>query len=230
MRMALHEALLEATKLPHNMLNLLSLRKGSIIVDVEVKGTRTAVEAALSSIHSQISNEAPSILDAPKVLQMSLCKAVLSRADAPCKVTVIHSELLPSPNGTDEEALESTGSVLSEMLPALIVVGVLLLSTIVLIIMRRLTRSKTQHWEDPVTSLPTKDVDAGPEVVNTKSMYIEEFGEKPKNDEEISLAGSTATPTSSRHSQRSVDLEVASVGDQEGAVVSTNEDACPDLV
>merc|ERR1719440_960705 len=87
--------------------------------------------------------------------------------------------------------------------------------------------NKAQAWEGPITALPSKDVDAGPEVVvDADGICPDEFSEKLKNDEEASLAGSTATPASSHNSQ--VDLEIASVGG-DGAVISS-EDTSRDVV
>jgi hypothetical protein len=199
--------------------------------DVQVKGTRSVVEAALSSIRSQISSEGPT------VLQRSLCNAVLSDANAGCKVTVTLSELLSTQNGTDEEALESTES--NFYIIMVIVFATMSLSSILLFFMCHLTRfksrlNKAQTWEDPVIRLPTKDVDAGPEtVVDANNTFPKEISEKPKNDEEISLAGSTATPASSTP-DACRDLEAVSVGEGDavvsGIVSTTTEDMSPEIV
>jgi len=222
MRVALHEALLETTKLSHDALHLLSLRKGSIIVDVEVRGTRAVVEEGLA-IRSQISKEVNADL------QNSLCRAVLSDASASCQVTVMHSELMPATRGTDDEALESSGSALPFIIAVVASGGVVAVSIVMCFFCRR--TKLTQSWEDPIAEFSTKDVDVGPEDV-VQATIAEDFKETLKNDEEISLAGSTATPTSSRHSQR--DLDVISVGSGGEAIsvvgsVKTT-DVCNELV
>ena len=43
-RIALHEAMVEATQLPHDSIRLLSIRKGSVLADFEVRGAMDVVE------------------------------------------------------------------------------------------------------------------------------------------------------------------------------------------
>merc|ERR1719498_1413679 len=72
MRMALREAVAEATRLPYEAVNLLSLRRGSVIADVEMRGTSAAIRNAMARIQWQTAAGSKS------TLKQSLCAAVIT--------------------------------------------------------------------------------------------------------------------------------------------------------
>jgi hypothetical protein len=208
MRLALHEALAEAAELPRESVRVLSLRKGSIIVDAEVIGTEVEVAAAISRIEKQIKCKKSN-------LAKGMCEAVISdhAEDTSCTVTVMHSNVLPSREGTDEESWplvnmrQNSPDTISSIVAisvSSIIVGLFVFSCVVVKGRMLEKRSIRRVWADPVsefTSNVGKDCD-------TDASKVDPFDAKKPYDDEISLAGSTATPNSA---PSVTDLEVMSV-------------------
>jgi hypothetical protein len=229
MRIALHEAMVEATKLSRESIHLLSIRKGSVIADFEVRGTESQVKDLLSSINSQIADVSETDL------KRSLCKAVLSDPGAGCKVTVMQSLVQPPPDPTeyiDQSSIWPFVQSLESPEPSWAVVVLVPCGVICAIIMlvvlclrwRRKQKIQTA-CEDPVVEISTEDEIAHKDDSN-KDTHTDDLKGKV-GDDEISVAGSTATPTSD-HSQ--LDIDVQSQGS--GAVIcrASTKESSQDLV
>jgi len=213
MRIALHEAVLEATGLAHDALKLLSLRKGSILVDVQIKGAMVDIGMAMTRITSQTSSQERSSL------KKALCQAVVPHTDGPCEVKVAYQKVLPAPLGTHEEALHSDGPS-SGMIVVLVafIACVFFAAALKLLFCVQRSKSCASVWVDPVMVMETPPDDLATDAEDVvKAKSIESLTEKAKNDDEISLAGSTVTPTS-LNSQ--VDLEIMSVASGGAPVVA----------
>lgn len=217
----MEEAIIEATQLSHDSVRLLSIRKGSIIADFEVRGTMDLVRKSMWKIRSQIGKASES------GLQRALCRAVMSDSTAECKVKVMQEYSFPAPRGYEDYATAEDVStrpqqeqVQAASTPAGLHMGWILaivLSSLVVVLafalcaIRYLRRVSTSTRQDPVVPI----VDDGPcdptqaDVADKpKPMLlacIDEEKGKPDSDE-ISLAGSTITPTSLRD-----DIEIQSV-------------------
>merc|ERR1719498_2211118 len=86
--------MVEATQLPHDSIRLLSIRKGSVLADFEVRGAMDVVEKSLSHVYSQVAN-------ADSKLNKQLCQAVSANED--CKVAMLQVLKVPASEGADDD-------------------------------------------------------------------------------------------------------------------------------
>jgi len=199
MVIALHDAIVEATQLPSDSVHLLGLRNGSIILDVEVRGTKSIVTEALSAISLKVSD------NGENDFKLALCKAVL--ATESCGVEIVHVRHVPGSGGILEGTDGGTTTAQKANLPHVRILPhvpvvcivaflmVLALALILVIIFIRRRRKQKIHWEDPVEII-------GDDIDNGKGTKIAVVPKESVDDE----VASTATPASDR-----VDVEVMSV-------------------
>jgi len=190
MRLALHEAVVEATELPYESVQLLSIRRGSVIADFEVQGSQLAVFNAMSKIQAQISPGSES------VLKQTLCKAVISDGRGQCDVAVIQASVLTPPHEQVEEDSTLLGVVIA------CIITVMCASLFGFLACRHLKKAGKGQANNvatihvvPKQEIPDKEMDQ--EVIDLKKGTLHPDVEKGKPDaDECSESGSTATPTS----------------------------------
>lgn len=192
LRIALHEAIVEATQLSHDAVRLLSLRKGSIIADFEVRGTVAMVDRFLSHIRSHLMDGRES------ELKKALCLAAMSDSNADCTVTIMDSRKIRSPHGSDDEAdseepEQDSVMILGLLLAVPLFAGVLVMACIVYRCCRYSKDKKKVAWQDPVLPI----TDASEVSFNGKAgddQCID--AEKGKLDIDLISLASTNTPKS----------------------------------
>lgn len=150
------------------------------------------VEKALSHINSELKEGADSDL------KKALCQAATSDSQAKCKVTVMHSSAMPGPPGSEDQAEaepQKKGFTLLDMYT----IGVAIWIAMSLIAaygcyryLRRKNRVVPGHGHESQTEVQAIDADQ----IFTKEAIVDAEKGKPDSDENNSLAGSTATPTS----------------------------------
>jgi len=191
----------EATQLPHDSVRLLSIRKGSIITDFEVRGQMALVEKSLSHINSQITGRTES------GLITSLCRAVISDSIADCTVTVLQLRTVPSPHGTENQANQEQESTRQEkrspwdnwlgelLIPATLILVLMLGCFVTPIIIHRWKKTQCT-WQDPVVPVPSDHVFDSDKNFNADKNVLCIDEEKGKPDDEIRSCQSTITPKS----------------------------------
>jgi len=215
MRMALREAVAEATKLPYELVNLLSLRRGSVIADIEIRGTSSAIQNAMAVIHGQTAAGSES------TLKQSLCGAVITNGKGDCDVSVMQAKVLPAIGGTEEEAY--TKETDSTMLVVGVITGVAaaLMALTMCVLAYRFSAKKK---ENEVSEVATIHVAPKQAEDSSQDIYTDAEKGKPALDE-VSLSGSTATPTSDRDGPDDINSELQSVRQVSNA--EPQELACP---
>lgn len=194
MRMALREAVAEATRLPYEAVNLLSLRRGSVIADVEMRGTVLEIRTAMALIQGQASPGHAS------TLKQSLCSAVITNGQGQCDVSVMQAKVLPAMGGSPEEAYsnEEDSTLFVVAVIASAAAGLLAL-TMCFLAYRFATKKKEEQFPDVATIhvSPKKEMELSEEDLKKKIEEVDMDAEKGKPAcDEVSLSGSTATPGS----------------------------------
>jgi hypothetical protein len=194
LRIAFHEAVAATSTLPNKNVRLIGLRRGSIIAEFELTGTRSRVMDAVYHLQADLATAATSKLG------KTLCEAASAGRDAPvqCHTELMRTEFFEgteiTPGAVAKSAADESES--NTLAIALIVAA----SAIVVVLIAAIAYTKMKRGQN--------------QQVTNKAVTATEVQEKGGKDN-FSECGSTATPPSEKVSsevQTEVSGEISEVG------------------